>query len=326
LNIASALRYTSRPNAEESRSNYSITAFQHMPHGREHLIVTSSDANASMKVWDIRNFGRRNPVPLSSTPVPELHRRTRNHGISSMVLSGDGARLYAVCRDATIYAYSANHLALGSVPEMSSKPARQRMLNEPINGLAPLYGFKHPSLRIGTFYVRAALRPARNDQCEMLAVGSADHEPILFPTDERHLARKERPHEDSDDDDEDEGEDLPVLPAPRMSLRSSASKPAAPTTTIPSSFTSLLAANSQLSSLPIHQRGTALVRGHTMEVTSLVWSVAGDLVTVSDDLTARCWRSDASKARELRTCGEGEGARWNSGWADVAAEWDAEEV
>jgi WD40 repeat protein len=298
LDVAVGHRFTTRQQiVDTSRKEPSITTFEHMPHGREHLIITASDANASLKVWDIRNSGRRNPVPLSSTPIPSHHRR--DYGISSMVLSGDGARLYAVCRDATIYAYSANHLALGHVTEMSSKPGRQRMLKDPKEGLGPLYGFKHPSFRVGTFYIRAALRPAKDDQSEILAVGSTDNTPILFPTDERHFPLKERVHEDDPSSDDDE-EDLPL---PRMAA------PLRPS-----------------SALPIHQHGTALVRAHTKEVTSLVWSHNGDLVSVSDDFTARCWRRDANRARELRLCGEGEGARWNSGWADVEASWDEDEV
>jgi len=46
---------------------------------------------------------------------------------------------------------------------------------------------------------------------------------------------------------------------------------------------------------------------------------------VGDDYAARVWREDESKARELRSGGEGEGRRWGCGWADVHGEWDEED-
>lgn len=305
LDVAFGHRSITRPNIEEMRNDLSITAFQHMPNGREHLIITASEINASIKLWDIRNAGRRNPVPLASTPIPESHRRTRNFGINSMVISGDGARLYAVCRDATVYTYSTNQLALGHVPEMLAMPSRRRMLKEPKGGLAPLYGFRHPSLRVGSFYVKASLRRAKDDRGEMLAVGSTDECAVLFPTDERHFPRKAVVDIGGDE------EDLPSIPT--VALYQSPS--------IGGAGASAAAAGS----LPIHELGTALVRGHTKEVTSVVWSTDGDLISVSDDFTARCWRNDSNRARELRTCGEGEGARWGSGWAAVDAAWDEED-
>lgn len=299
LHVGYGHRSSSRPFEADQRNELSITSFQHLPHGREHLILTASEVNASVKVWDIRNVGRRNPVPLSSTPLPESHLGTRHYGINTMALSGDGARLYTVCRDATVYVYSTSQLVLGHAPEMSSGPSRRRMLKEPKTGLGPLYGFKHPKLRLGSFYVKASLRPAKDDRGEMLAVGSTDRYPILFPTDERHLPRRGRsPAPDIVDEDEDD--DLPSLPQPPAQR----SPPHSP---------------------PIFEHGTPLVRAHSKEVTSLTWTTEGGLITVSDDFSARCWREDGQKARDLRQMGEVGGGRWRSGWAQVGADWDEEE-
>lgn len=304
LDVGHGHRSLHRPfEGHEHRTELSITSFQHLPDGREHLIMTASEVDASIKLWDIRNAGRRNPVPLSSTPAPETHRGTRNYGINALALSGDGSRLYAVCRDANIYAYSTNQMVLGYAPEMSSASSRRRMLKEPQKGLAPLYGFKHPLLRIGSFYIKASLRPAKDGNGEVLAVGSTDRCPILFPTDERYLPR--RMHEVDDDEEEDDDEsNLPTLssrsPNCKVSERSS-------------------------NSPPIYEHGSALVRGHNKEVTSLTWTAEGNLISVSDDFTTRCWREDAGKARELRQEGEEVGGRWQSGWADVGDSWDEDD-
>jgi WD40 repeat protein len=78
--------------------------------------------------------------------------------------------------------------------------------------------------------------------------------------------------------------------------------------------------------IPVHERGTPLVRGHEKEVTSLSWTYDGELVTVSDDFSARCWREDGSKARDLRGCGESGGQRWRCGWAAMGIGWDEEDA
>jgi WD40 repeat protein len=280
-------------------ASVSITAVQHLPNGREHLLLTASEINASVKLWDLRNARSRTPVALAATPLPETHRRTRNFGISSMVLSGDGARLYTVCKDATVYAYSTNHILLGPAPEMSSTGARRRAPKETQIGVQPLDGFKHPALRTETFYIKSALRPAQRGGSELLAVGSTEGSAVLFPTDERHLRRPDLIP------DSEEEEELSSL-SQKLAQASGSS-------------------SGKASQLPIYEQGTPLVRGHSREVTSLTWTHEGELVTVSDDFSVRCWREDANTARHLRTCGEGGGQRWGHGWAVVDGEWDEEE-
>ncbi|KAK6439205.1 hypothetical protein LTR95_004591 [Oleoguttula sp. CCFEE 5521] len=277
----------------------SVTAFQHLNAGRGHMLVTASETNASVKLWDLRNAGRRgNAIPVSSTPIPENH--GRYFGISALALSGDGARVYAVCRDSVVYAYGTNHLVSGCAPEMSTRHTARRAAREGRMGAAPLYGLRHPSLRVGTFYVRASIRPAQGDKSELLAVGSTDGQPIVFPTDERHLPQRGNRRYEVEEDEEDETE-LPTLPRRSSQLSSAATGP------------------------PVREHGTALVRGHSKEVTSLTFTSEGNLVSVSDDFTTRCWRENREQARYLRSCGEGGGERWAMGWADVDAEWDEDD-
>ena len=291
------LQSTSSPHSEAA--GVSITSVHHLPNGREHLLLTASEHNASIKLWDLRSAGRRGlATPLSSTPVPKSHIRTRNYGVNAMALSGDGARLYTVCRDSTVYVYSTNHLALGCASVISSSASNGRMAKTPKASVGPLYGFRHPQLRTGTFYVKASMRMARDNHTEILAVGSSDNCAMLFPTDERHLPRRELRAEAEDDDDEAE---LPTLPA--------AIKPKSAT---------------QENGIQIHEHGTPLVRAHNKEVTSLAWTHDGELVTVCDDFTARCWREDAITWRELKLCGEVGGRRWGCGWAEVGDSWEEE--
>nr|POF13887.1 cell division cycle protein cdt2 [Quercus suber] len=273
----------------------SVTAIEHLRNGRGHLLLTASELSGSVKLWDLRNTSRNNYLPVSATALPTSHQKTRNFGINALALSGDGARLYTVCRDATVYAYSTNHLILGSASEFSATRDRRRGARSLPTGIGPLYSFKHQALSTGSFYIKASLRSAKGDKSELLAVGSSDQCAVVFPTDERHFQKRQSPQHD-----EDEVDELPF---------------GFPTSTNKSDPPSLRMSNN----------GTALIRGHDKEVTSLSWTFDGDLVSISDDFSARCWREDGMKARDLRTGGERSGRRWDCGWADVDAEWDEEE-
>ncbi len=113
--------------------------------------------------------------------------------------------------------------------------------------------------------------------------------------------------------------------------------------------------------MPVFQHhGTALVGAHSKEVSGVAWTTEGNLVTVSDDYTARCWyeapmRMDSStppsssssstpysalptspsrqrqqqpaagammSARYLRRLDRTDGRRWGCGWADVGDSYD----
>jgi WD40 repeat protein len=295
LKIFAELSLSAPPPGNEGLS---VTSIQHLPN--RHYLLTTSEVNSSIKVWDLRNAGRRwgaAQLPVSSSSVPEHHNRTRNFGISSMALSTDGARLYAACRDGAVYAYSTNHLLLGKSSELPSQTTRSKAAKSLIDAVGPLYSFRHPSLRVGSFYIKAAIRKAKNDKSEMLAIGSSDHCAVLFPTDERKLPQRDC----TSIGNEEKEETLPSLPS-----------------------LAFLKPRTQ-SDVPIYHQGTPLIRGHNKEVTSLTWTYDGDLVTISDNFAARCWRENAEGARELRACGEGGGKRWKSGWADVELSWDKDE-
>ncbi|KAI4139056.1 MAG: hypothetical protein L6R39_006482 [Caloplaca ligustica] len=176
---------------------HSVTSLTFLPPGREHLLLTASEANASVRLWDLRTTQshRRSTdaVPLSSTPQPDSHAQHRTFGIASIALSGDGARFYTYCRDNTIYAYSTNHLVLGHAPELSTisssnntsiRKSRFSRTSEK-EGLGPIYGFRHPLFHATSFYVKIAVRPAKDDKPELLAAGSSDGCAVLWPTDER---------------------------------------------------------------------------------------------------------------------------------------------
>jgi WD40 repeat protein len=275
-----------------ARSSASVTAIQWLPPSREHLLLSASEANAVVKLWDTRYIKsvRQYAAPVCYTSEPQTH-EWRPYGITSLAVSSDAARFYAVCKDNTVYAYSTSHLMLGHAPELSPNPPRKRWGPDQ-QGPGPLYGFKHENLEVGSFYVKCSIRKRHVTGTELLAVGSTDKCAVVFPTDERFLwdqwDRKGRPG--------------PV--------RESGN-------TIPNS------ANAS-SPIPIAQNGIPLIRGHSREVTTVDWSNEGKLITSSDDYIVRHWQ-EGSEAAYLRTCGEFGGHRHMCGWADVGDDWDEEE-
>jgi len=286
----------------------SITSLSFLSASRSNLILTSSDASARLRLWDIRarhtTTNRRPcPIPLSATTAPPSHEYTirqtpygptlsqaaRPKGISNIALNTDASRIYAVCKDNTVYAYSTNHLIMGQAPELQEESKRPWRQAKERDGLGPLYGLRHPSLSTRSFYVRCAVRKRNPEHEELLAVGSSTGSPVLFPTDERCYSGNRDAH------------------SSRCATGSEQSL------------------SEEL--LQIYDVGTPLIRGHDAEVTGVSWTNDGELVSVSDDYTARIWREDVSRARELRSNGEGEGARWRCGWAenDPAGDWDEED-
>lgn len=305
---ASSVKTTSNfdaPSKTESpgrRGDVSITALSFLTPERGHLLLTGSEANASIKLWDLRtthNGRRSRATPLSSTRQPESHNKYRHFGLTSLSLSGNGSHLYALCRDNTVYAYSVSHLILGHAPELSKHGSKPRRSGGPEKeGLGPMYGFRHPNLHATTFYVKSALRPAKGNNSELLAVGSSDGCVVLFPTHERYMASSL---------------DLNSHQFESFNQRSR------PTLVRTDSGTGLSARLTD--TIPIYQHGSALVRGHGREVTGVTWTPRGDLVSVGDDCLARCWR-EGLDARDLRLGGENEGRRWGCGWAEVEDGWD----
>ncbi|KAK2751446.1 hypothetical protein FQN55_000720 [Onygenales sp. PD_40] len=293
------------------RDDISVTSVAFLNPGRENLFVTSSESNACVRLWDLRttySLRRKTPVPLAITRQPDSHEKYRQFGLTSMAFSGDGSRLYTLCRDGSVYAYSTSHLTLGSCPEMApSNPSFKRFPNEEAKtGLGPLYGFRHPRLQVATFFVKLAVRRAADDKSELLAVGSSDNCAILFPTDERYLTRS------SNSNSNNLTNPNPSRTPPRRpGLRRAQSS-------------GVGIAGRLEDTIPIYQHGAALVAGHKKEVSGVSWTNGGELVTVSDDLHARCWR-EGERGRDLRVGGDGEGRRWHCGWADLKDSGDDEE-
>ncbi|KAL2829254.1 WD40-repeat-containing domain protein [Aspergillus cavernicola] len=284
-----------------ARSDITVTSLAFLPPGRENLFVTASEANACVRLWDLRtahsNRRGRPALPLSTTREPDNHVKYRRFGVTSMTLGGDGSRLYSLCRDGTIYAYSTSHLVLGHAPELSLNNIRPRRSGGPDKeGLGPLYGFRHPRLQVASFYVKLGVRKAIGDNAEMLAVGSGDPCAVIFPTDERFLNSSAQQQIVQTDQP-------PRTPSfTRSGLRRTNS--------------SIGLSGRLEDTIPIYNSGTPLVEGHKKEVSAVSWTVDGELITVSDDCSARCWR-EGPEARDLRAGGETEGRRWRSGWADT---------
>lgn len=299
-----------KTDSQGRRGEVSVTCMSFLRNGREHLLISGCAVDASVKLWDLRithSYRRPWATPLSSTRQPESHIIHRPFGLTSIALNGDGGRFYTLCRDNTVYAYSTSHLILGHAPELAPRAPRPRRYGGvEKEGLGPIYGFRHPQLCATSFYVKCALRPARGDRSEILAVASSDGCVVVFPTNEQYLR--------------------PSLPRQASSFPEEYScRP------ISREVSQGLGNSTGLSrrlddSIKIYEHGSPLVRGHSREVSGLAWTQAGDLVSLGDDHLARCWREgDRGEARDLRVSGEGQGKRWGCGWAEVKEGWDDDE-
>ena len=310
LNGGSLSRATmSADTSSRSESPGSVTALAFLPPGREQLLLTASEGNACLRLWDLRTthtHRRGRAVPLSTTRQPESHDKYRHFGTNALAVSGDGGRVYSLCRDNTVYAYSTNHLILGHAPELSHPGGRPRRSGGTgKEGLGPIYGVRHAQLHTATFYVKLSLRKARADKPELLATGSSDGCAVVIPTSDSYMARSRL---------QDSGEEsvagmlgatltpatTPQTPRPGLSRSSSISG----------------LAGRLVDTIPVHHHGSALIRGHQREVTGVCWNSEGELITAGDDFLVRCWR-EGSEARDLRRGGEGDGRRWGCGWAEA---------
>jgi WD40 repeat protein len=313
-----------------SRYDYAVTTCSFISESRPHMLATASEHNAIIKLWDMRASYKSKctyvrPIPVSATLEPASHESNRPFGVTSIAMSTDSSRLYSLCRDNTIYTYSTSHLILGSNPEMSlnapDKPFKQA--RGAGAGLGPLYGFRHPCLKLGSFYDKLSLRPKTDEHVELLAAGTGEDCAILFPTDEKYLnASLARP--------------APNITSrcPTTTTRSSAARPSLPQRTnsslhLPSTTVSTSSVSDDPRQCPIFNHGTPLLNAHRKEVTAVAWiPTNGQLVTVADDYTARCWyEDDPGKARELRG-GKGkgwDGGRDRSGWAGLRDGFDRDD-
>lgn len=287
------------------RDDVSVTALEFMPLGREHLFVTASEANACVKLWDMRASRRRgNAIPLSTTRQPLSHERFRPFGTNSLAVSPDSGRLYSLCRDNTVYVYSTSHLILGHAPALERNVG---MADRPVGatdqeGLGPIYGFRHNQLRVATFYVKLSLRKARGNEPELLACGSSNNCVVLMPT--------------------ESGRARPGLFSRQFSTRGGPE--------------GRVGTRVVRDDIPLYRNhGTALSRGHRAEVTDLKFTVQGNLVTVADDGRARFWRPNSSlpgrhgrNIRRLRRADSEDRTMFDYGWAvpaSVDTEHDSEE-
>ncbi|KAK3685614.1 WD40-repeat-containing domain protein [Podospora appendiculata] len=308
----------------------SVTALQFLPPGREHLLLTACEADASIKLWDIRathtSRNNKNTTPISYTATPPSHAAWRPFGISSMALGGNGSRLYALCKDNTVYAYSTAHLVLGHAAELAPAqpgldPPRRRhhAPGSEQQGLGPIYGFRHPLFHATSFYVKAAIRPAADGRAELLAVGSSDGCAVLFPTDERYV--QDVWARGASDESYLVGD--PTAGTVPGSRRGGGAPPGLVRA---NSLTNSNIFTRQADTMPIVRSGTPLVRGHSEnEVGALAWASNGKLVTVGDDYMVRCWSEGREEAMDLRLGGEASGRRWGCGWADVGDAWEGDQ-
>lgn len=335
------------------RSDFSVTSLAFVNPASPHLFVTTSENDSVVKLWDIRSGHsfRNRAVPVSSSTEPKSHQIHRRFGITSLAVSTDASTLYTLCRDHTIYAYSTSHLILGSAPEVAptSKPFKPNkdIIPDGNPGLGPMYGFRHPALAVSTFYPKLSIRKATDSRPELLAAGSSYDCPVLFATHPRYLNHRARQppvyrppgpapsrypvvtrttrHRATRLDSQSQSAGLNFNF--RRNSFAAAASPTSQSTIDPASPSTKATrgppSHPNRDTLPIYYHGTPLVRGHTKEVTGVAWSTEGNLVSISDDFSVRCWRENGEwAASRLRTWTGGETERKDWGWAYVEPGWD----
>ena len=186
-----------RPTAKtQIRNDVSVTAISFLSANNPHILLSGGEAEAVIKVWDLRRIQLsryNNPIPLSTTQPPPAHQLQRHFGLTSMAVACRDSRLFALCKDNTVYAYSTSHLVSGCSPEFDGVDRKPRRVAATSTGLGPLYGLRHPQLTVSSFYVKLAIRRAKSNKVEMLATGSSSSNPVLFPTYENLFRRRQKP-------------------------------------------------------------------------------------------------------------------------------------
>ena len=270
-----------RPQAAAARGDVSITALSFISASRPNFLVSGSEASAVIKLWDLRmNHTQRSKraMPLSVTEQPETHVRHRQFGLTSIALSEDASRTFALCRDNTTYVYSTSHLFLGSCPAWDQTAVKPRR-GPSKTGMGPLYGFRHPEFRASSFYVKLALRNSSAGKGELLAVGSNQSCAVVFPTDERLLVDAQ----DSGKSEANHGKEQEPMQTARHTETSGSQYPHG------------------TGGLPIYQCGHSLEGGHHKEVTDVTWTAEGNLVSIGDDLTSRLWKENHTESGSQRS-------------------------
>ena len=126
----------------------------------EHRVVTTCEHDAEIKLWDLRShlFRKKTPQEAESSGLPP--NQVRSYGMSSLSISPDGQRMYALCKNSYIYAYSTNHLSKG-----------------------PIHAYSHRRLNVDSFYVKCEV----SRDGKYIAAGSSSNVGVVFPIEEQYL-------------------------------------------------------------------------------------------------------------------------------------------
>eukprot|EP00178_Gracilaria_changii_P001526 TRINITY_DN1209_c0_g1_i1.p1 TRINITY_DN1209_c0_g1~~TRINITY_DN1209_c0_g1_i1.p1 ORF type:complete len:564 (+),score=68.73 TRINITY_DN1209_c0_g1_i1:152-1693(+) len=102
----------------ETGVNGSVTALVSVPHSA-HLFFTAGAADGTIKLWDLRKFGREDDNHLIYTARPgeqtrlDCERRRRNYGLAALDIDASGTHLIASATDSSIYMYNVRNMDLG---------------------------------------------------------------------------------------------------------------------------------------------------------------------------------------------------------------------
>ncbi|KAJ8119491.1 hypothetical protein ONZ43_g3564 [Nemania bipapillata] len=340
---------TQSPIAYLGQHTASLKQIRFQPGQSNSSVLATSARDGSVQIWDLRcsrpvqdfqtsedrstNLSYRLPPPKRGCTVNSFyhaHARTSRQIRQSLSIGpGDTpSRREMPSRSNDVSVTTLQFLPAGQehllltachAPELSCRngePPRRRHNAITQQGLGPLYGFRHPSFHATSFYIKCAIRPAKDGRSELLAVGSNDRCPVLFPTQERYFQDELSGMVNNMSLDKST---IATTAEPTASAKRETSGVRRPLFRTNSSTTLSIRPKDNI---PIIRMGTPLVRGHEREVGSVTWTNEGKLITVGDDYLIRCWSENREQAADLRTGGETGGRRWGCGWADMGEDYD----
>ncbi|OLL25137.1 Cell division cycle protein cdt2 [Neolecta irregularis DAH-3] len=138
--------------------NSSITSISWLSNSTT-CLYSSCSSNSMVKEWDTRmipscaGLRRRKTIPVMESGPSN---QTREYGTTSLNVSRDSSRIYALSKDSSVHVYSPRNLS-----------------NGPIERLC------HPNLEISTFFAKSAV----SQDGKSVAVGNGTGAPVVFDVD-----------------------------------------------------------------------------------------------------------------------------------------------
>lgn len=278
----------------------SITALLYKPDG---TILSACASDAILRTWDMRYARTDTPkaygrgeypfldlsIPCPSKKTAELRVRAgespaaqasheRKYGITSLTISHDRQRIYAMNKNNKVLEYPTSHPSSG-----------------------PTNVFECPTLAVKTFYCKSSI-----SSDGLLVCGNASGQPVIIDTNHRpsttHTSRTPTLY------------DTPQASQDQENISSQSSQSSSSSSSSLSPINHAKSTTSHQTSRKSSTYSRQLNGGHTLECTAPSWSHdSQSFITIGDDSIVRIWRRDERrKAAEVMACEAGVSGDW--GW------------